>query len=306
MNQVKLIVLGVVAVLGLAALFSSIYQVAEQERAVLSTFSKFTTVEGPGLHFKLPFVQSVKTYKVDIQQLEGRGKKDDKGNDLGINTYTIDNQELNARYTVHYRIPVDQVERIFKQVPDYEIKLGNLAEDRFKVALGKLNITQVAERRGQVRDAIQETLSKDALNLFGLQIVDFQINNIDYTPKYRAEVETSALAKTQVDKEIQLRRSAEIAAERAKIAAEGQANAERERAQGEADAKLYVARAEAEAIRLKGLAEALAIESQAKALANNASLIELRRSERWNGVLPVNMFANAPLPMLNMDSYLKK
>lgn len=275
--------------------FGTYYRVQEYERAVLTTWGKFVAVKGPGLNFKLPFVQNVRFYNIGMQSF-----------DLArINTYTIDNQELNAQFTVVYRIAEDAVERIYKTVPDFDARLQTLAVDRFKSEMGKVNITQVAQRRGDVRQAIFTVLRDDAARLIGLEVVDFQINSIDYTDSFRAAVDLAAAAKALVEKAEQEKRQAQIEAEKVRIAAEGQANAQVEQARGEAESRLLIARAEADAIRLRGEAEADAIRAQAQALAANPRLVELRKAERWNGELPRSMLSNV-VPFMSVDQDLNQ
>ena len=61
------------------------------------------------------------------------------------------------------------------------------------------------------------------------------------------------------------------------------------------------AQAEAKAIALQGEAQAAAIRAQADALKSNASLIDLRKAERWDGKLPAAIYAGAPIPFLPVD-----
>ncbi len=72
------------------------------------------------------------------------------------------------------------------------------------------------------------------------------------------------------------------------------------KAKGEADAQLEKARAESESIKMKGEAEASAIRSKANALAQNANLVELIRSERWDGKLPTSMVPGSSVPFINI------
>ena len=96
-----------------------------------------------------------------------------------------------------------------------------------------------------------------------------------------------------------MRQQAEKQALTDKIKAEGQANAQRAQAAGAADARLLAATAEAKAIELQGQAQASAIKAQAEALKANPDLTNLRRAERWDGKLPVNIYGSAPIPFLN-------
>ncbi|MCI0429546.1 MAG: hypothetical protein L0210_03245, partial [Rhodospirillales bacterium] len=240
-------------------LFSSAYTVAEYERAILTTWGEFEAVIGPGLHLKFPIAQAVRRYPVNIQQVTIER----------ANTYTIDNQEIDATITLFYRLPADRLEFIYKNVPDYDVRVVAIAIDRFKSELGKVNTSQVAQKRGEVRDRIKDVLVQNIQATLGVEIVDLQIPNIDYTDSFRAAVDQAAVAKTLVEKQEQQKRQAEITADQRRIEAAGVANAVREEAAGQADAKLLQAKADAEAIRLRGEAEAIAIRAQAEALRQN-------------------------------------
>ena len=74
--------------------------------------------------------------------------------------------------------------------------------------------------------------------------------------------------------------------------AEAEANARKAEADGEAYANLTIAKAQAEALRV-----------QNAALSQNKDVLELRRievervkAEKWDGKLPQNIYAGAPIP----------
>jgi modulator of FtsH protease HflC len=283
--------LAVAAILAvLLYVISPFYTVGEYERTVVTRFGQFDSLAGPGLHFRIPFVNGLETFPIGIQRMQ----KDH------LNTYTVDNQELDALVTLNYRIPETEVRRVFTTNRDYRANLESFMIDRFKREMGKINITQVAAHRGDVALAVQKSLETEALALFGLSIVDFQINDIRYTEQYRRAVDAAAIAKAKVEQSEQERRQAEVVAQRQKIQAEGEANAVREQARGKADGELLLSTAQAKGKELVGLAEAKALEAQGQALRSNASLIQLEVAKRWSGNLPVNMYGSAPLPLLNL------
>ena len=271
-------------------IISPFYTVGEYERTVVTRFGQFHSLAGPGLHFRIPFVNGLETFPIGIQRMQ----KDH------LNTYTVDNQELDALVTLNYRIPESEVRRVFTTNRDYRANLESFMIDRFKREMGKINITQVAAHRGDVALAVQKSLETEALALFGISVVDFQINDIRYTEQYRKAVDAAAIAKAKVEQSEQERRQAEVVAQRQKIQAEGEANAVREQARGKADGELLLATAQAKGKELVGLAEAKALEAQGQALRSNASLIQLEVAKRWSGNLPVNMYGSAPLPFLNL------
>jgi modulator of FtsH protease HflC len=285
---------GLAALAGFAIvlyLVSPFFTVGEYERTVLTRFGQFNSVAGPGLHFRIPFVNGLETFPINIQRMQ----KDH------LNTYTIDNQELDALVTLNYRIAENEVRRVFTTNRDYRANLESFMIDRFKREMGKINITQVAAHRGDVALSVQKSLVADAMELFGITIVDFQINDIRYTEQYRRAVDSAAIAKAKVEQSEQERRQAEVVAQRQKIQAEGEANAVREQARGKADGELLLATAQAKGKELVGLAEAKALEAQGQALRSNASLIQLEFAKRWSGNLPINMYGSAPVPLLNLQ-----
>src|SRR4029453_18303780 len=285
---------GLAALAGFAILLyiiSPFYTVGEYERTVVTRFGQFNSVAGPGLHFRIPFVNGLETFPINIQRMQ----KDH------LNTYTIDNQELDALVTLNYRIAENDVRRVFTTNRDYRANLESFMIDRFKREMGKINITQRAAPRGDVSLSVQKSLVADAMELFGISIVDFQINDIRYTEQYRRAVDAAAIAKAKVEQSEQERRKAEVVAQRQKIQAEGEANAVREQARGKADGELLLATAQAKGKELVVLAEAKALEAQGQALRSNASLIQLEFAKRWSGNLPINMYGSAPVPLLNLQ-----
>jgi len=279
----------VIALFGLY-LVSPFFTVGEYERTVVTRFGQFSSVAGPGLHFRIPFVNGLETFPIGIQRMT----KDH------LNTYTVDNQELDAAVTLNYRIAENDVRKVFTTNRDYRANLESFMIDRFKREMGKINITAVASHRGDVSLAVQKSLQAEALDLYGVTVVDFQINDIRYTDQYRKAVDAAAIAKAKVEQSEQERRQAEVNAQRLKIQAEGEANAVREQARGKADGELLLATAQAKGKELVGLAEAKALEAQGQAIRSNEQLIQLEFAKRWSGNLPVNMYASTPLPFLNL------
>lgn len=271
----------ILAVCGVVLFFMTYFTVAEYERAVLTRFGQVQSVEGPGLHFKMPFVNSVQFYRTDIQASATRQP---------INTYTIDNQEVDVMFTIHFRLTPDKIEFVYRNAQDYQPRLEAMAIDRLKAEMGKVNVAHVAEKRGAIRDSIKNAIATDALEKYGVTVVDFQLTNLEYTKSFKAAVEAAAAAKANVETREQERAQALLTAERARVEAKGRA-----------DALLFEREAEAKAIRLKGEAEAAAIKARADALASNQQLVELEKAQRWDGKLPTQMFGSAPVPFLNIE-----
>ncbi len=269
------------AMLGLMVFFGSYFTVQQYERGVVKTWGKISYIADPGLSFKVPLVQSVTHMRTDILSLEP---------DKKVNTYTADNQEIDVLFTVFYRIPPDRVAFIYENAQDYRERLFNVANDRLKAEMGKVKLEHFAEHRGEVRNRVKDTIKQDALVL-GVEVTDFQLTDVDYTKAFRDAVEKASVQKAGVETKEWERQQEEKKALTAKITGEGIANRAREEARGTADAKLLVAQATARAIKLEGEATADAMRAQADALARNPVLVEMKKAERWDGAMPVQMLS---------------
>lgn len=270
-----------IAIVVLVLVFSRVLMpfttIAEYERGVITRMGAISRTTDAGLNFKWPLIENVHVYPVNIQSLTIDN----------VQTYTVDNQQLTANLVVNYKIPVDGVENIYKNVPDYEARVRSLVVDRFKNALGKLNVVDVTSKRSEITMAIFNTVKEESRRLFGIDVVDLQTSNIDYTDEFERATEQAMTAKAGVERREQEKRQALVEAEKAKIEADGKANAQISAARGEAESKLAIAKANAEAIRLEGLAKAEALKAQSTVVTQE--LVDMKKAEQWNGQLPSQM-----------------
>lgn len=281
-------------IITLIVIFGSFYTVPEQKRAIVTRFGEAIKIEGPGGHWKLPIVDSIVLMPTKVQTVE-----------VAANTYTVDNQEVDVKMTINFLIPTDHLMAIYKTLPDYDARIQSLAVERTKRVLGQFNVQEVPLKRGDIRDKTLALLKKDAETLYGLDIIEVQFTNVEYTSAYKQAVEAAAVAKQNVLKEEEYLKQIDVKAKQAKNQAVGLADAAREAARGEADAITYKATAEAKAIEIKGNAEAKAIDAQAKALKNNPGLVDLRKVERWDGVLPQSVGLGSSIPMIDVGNKLQ-
>ena len=284
------IIAAVAGLLFLIMLSMAFFTVDQNQMTVVTRFGELEYVADPGLHFKLPFVNATTSYRTDIQEIHP---------EKAVNTYTVDNQEVDVMFTIFYRVPPNRVAFIFSSNRDYYQRILSLAVDRLKAAMGQVNVQVVAEKRGELRNNIKAILVRDMAPL-GVEITDFQLTDMQYTQSFRQAVSNAAVQKANIESVEYQRQQAEKQALTARIEAEGKANAQRAAAAGAADARLLQAQAEAKAIQLQGEAQAMAIRAQAEALKANPNLVELRRVERWDGKLPTNIYGSAPIPFLSV------
>lgn len=292
-SSIKMIGGALVALLVLIAFLSTYYTVGPQEAVVVTNFGHLSYVAEPnsGLHFKTPFVQNTHSFRVDIQQLALPK----------LNTYTVDNQEVDITPNVQYRIPAGEVGFVYTNAPDYEALLAKVVVDRIKAAVGQVNVQDVAAKRAELRDTIKLALEK-AAKVYGIDIVDFQLTDLEYTQQFRQAVDQAAVQKANVESYKYQLEQQQTQAQTVAVQAEGKANAVKAAAAGDASARLIKAQAEAKAIELEGDAKATAIRAQAQALMANPEYIALIKAQQWDGKLPTNMYAGAPIPFLQLQA----
>lgn len=288
-NNWKKYLLGGLAAFALITAWGNYYTVQPTERAVVTRAGNFQDVAGPGLHFTTPFVTRLTWYNLQLQQFQT----------VKLNTYTVDNQEVDAVLVVQYSIPEKEIPYIYTNVGDVQSKLLNMVIDRWKIEAGKVNVSEIANNRGKLVKNVLAIVKSEAARLYHVDVVDVQLNNLDYQDSYRAAQARAATVKTEIEASEGLQKKATIEAETAKIQAAGIANQAIEAARGQAESVRLNAAAEAERIRLTGQANADAQELMAKALTANPTLVDLEKAKRWNGVLPQNIYAGTPIPFLN-------
>ncbi|THV21311.1 prohibitin family protein [Peteryoungia ipomoeae] len=277
----SLVLIGLVGLVGLMVTNGSFYTVDEGERGVILRTGAVVGTAAPGLGFKLPFLDEV--VKVSVQS---RSQLYDQ-----VSTYSRDQQAANLTLSVNYRLPPDQVERIYADYGGESGVVTRLIDRRVyeqtKTVFGRFNAVTAIQERARLNLEVEQAIRESVI---GPVIIDsVQVENIDFSEAYEQSIENRMLAEVEVQK---LRQNAE----REKVQAEitvTQANARASAIRAEAEAQ-------AEATRLAGQAEADAIRAKGAALRDNPELINLTSAERWNGELPATMVPGAALPFIGV------
>ena len=250
-------------------LFTSWYTVDQGERAVVLRLGKTVAVAEPGLHFKLPWIDSVR--KITVQNQNKRYQ--------ALEAYSRDQQPASLTVSVTF-VAVDP-SAIYEQYGDLDIATLRLIDPRVisgvKTIFGQYDAARaIQERAGlniDVADAITSAITGP------IEIISIQIENIDFSDAYEQSVEQRMLAQVEIQRREQNLRTTEVEAQIARTRAEGEANA----------------------IRLRGEAEGAAIRARGDALRANADLVQLQAVEKWDGKLPTTMVPSTALPFINLQ-----
>lgn len=272
---------GLTALVALSLFLGGWFTVDSKERGVVLRSGKIIATAEPGLHFKLPLIDSVE--KISTQHQALLFEK--------LDAYSKDQQPAELRVSISYHVPADQVAEVYSgygSIEGLENRIiGRQAPTQVENVFGQYTAVSAVQNRVKLVADITKALRDNAKGPIVIDSV--QVENIDFSNAYEQAISARMNAEVAV-----ATRNQDLEKERveAKIAVT--------KAQAEADSALARATAEAQATQLRGQAEAGAIRAKAEALAQNQNLVELIRSERWDGKLPTQMIPGSTLPFLNV------
>lgn len=259
---------------------SSVYTVNEGHIGIVKRFSEAKSQVNPGLHFKVPFIDSV-------EEIEVRTRK----NEEKMASSTKEQMPVTIVVSVNWTVDKSAALDLFKQYGGLSQFESRILDPRFrsstKDAIPQYTAEQLIQDRASAITAIEKRFTEEMVD-FPVTVDNIQIENIILPKKYLSSIETK-----QTEKNLAAAETHKLA--RQNLLAQQDVNT----AKARADGINLVAIAEAESIRIKGLAEAEAITAKAKALGNNPLIIKLTEAQNWNGQLPTTMLGEGGVPILD-------
>lgn len=270
---------GLLLAFGGATLYDGVIKTEEFERNVVTTGGEFSRVSSPGWEFKMPFLQSTKSYPVDLQEeVIPAGS-----------TVTQDKQSIEAvELSLFYQIPEDAVAQIHKDAPGYKSLLRQLAVNVHKEILGNVDTTTLANQRSKINSEMREAMQSeiDRSDLKGIIVTRLQLSKFEWDDQFEKSVRENMQKKNEIDRKKAELEKERIEAERKTTEAKGVADALRAEAEGDRDASQLRATGKAFAIEAEGTARAKALSVQIEAIGDADALVELEKAKNWNGELP--------------------
>lgn len=270
-HMAQLVAAGIGLLLLLFVVSFSWYTVDQTERGVLLRNGAVKSLSDPGLHFKVPFIDTVQTISVQTHVTRWADQ-------TAMATYSRDQQPANIAVSVNYRVTDPMA--LYGEYQSIGNMLNRLvlptANEQVRNVFGQFNAVAAVQERARLNLEVEQAIRD---NIDGPLVIErVQIENIDFSDAYENSVEQRMLAEVEVQRL--------------------QQNALRE--QVEAEIVVIQATAAAERVRLAGNAEAAAIDARGQALQNNPQLVGLVAAEKWNGVLPTTMLPGSAVPWIQV------
>lgn len=217
---------------------------------------------GPGLHWIVPFVESVQTYSIARQTYTmsiapGEGPR---AGDDSIDARTKDGQQVLVDGSVIYSVdPAHIIDLHINWQNRYEENVVRpVARAAIREAVSQYGIEEiVTSKRADLEQAVTNSIA-ESLRANNLVLTQFLLRNIAFGEEYSKAVEQKQIAEQQAQQAFYVVEQRKQEAEQARQAAQGQADAAVIAAKGAADARLIQADAEARANQL--LAQSLSPE----------------------------------------------
>ncbi len=299
--NLKLVALGVMALLAVGFVAANLYVTDEGERVIVIKLGEVDRIQDPGLNFKIPFIEDKHTLSVRVKGAVFSN----------LDAYTKDNQIVTSTILIPYR--VDKKHSALKDLyvnfgVDFEDELmAEIIKAALKEVMGDVDVMTLATTREKVSLTLGKQL-KESLEPYHIlvQAQDVKIKNLQYDKEFETRIAKAINEKAEVERARQEARKKEQQAIAKRAEAKGIADARREQGAGEAEYVDVTSMAEAEAKKRIGLAEAAALNARALVIKNNPELANLLRAEaalKWDGRLPQRYIPGAALPILQVGGF---
>ena len=250
------LLLPAVLVVAVMLAFSAFFIVPPGEVAIKTRLGAIVDSYGEGMHFKLPFVESVTKFSIQIQRAN-----------IKTQAFSKDLQTMNAHLVVNHRIEQGTAVSIFRNLgPNYVENIVDPAvQEVFKAIAARYSAERVISERNELVMEINKEV-KERLTTKQIVVTDISVVDLDFTEQFLKAVEDKQVADQQ----------AQMAGKLV------------EKAKRDAEQQIAKSRGEAEALRMQreqvtpALIELRKVDAQLKAI------------EKWNGVLPGYVGAGVP------------
>jgi len=269
-----MIVTGILLLLGLMIVLSGVFTVRQQSAALVERFGSFHSIKRAGLQFKIPIFDRVAgRVSLKVQQL-----------DVLVETKTKDNVFVKLKVSVQFLVNPDSIYDAFYKLENPYEQINAYVFDVVRAEVPKLKLDDVFERKDDIANAIKREL-EEAMNDYGYGIVKALVTDID--PDHTVK---NAMNRINAAEREKLAAEYDGEAERIRIVAKARAEAESKRLQGQgiADQRREIA---------KGLEESVDILNRVGINSQEASAL-IVVTQHYDTLQSLGEHANSNLIML--------
>ena len=196
----------------LLLILSGVFVVKQQTAGIIERFGKFTSIRQSGLHYRIPLIDKI-AGRISLRILQL---------DVIVETKTKDDVFVKLKVSVQYKVVKEKVYDAFYKLDYPQDQITSYVFDVVRAVVPKMKLDDVFEKKDEIANAVKGELN-DAMINYGYDIIKALVTDIDPDTEVKA-------AMNRIN-----------AAERKKVAAQYEGDAERilivEKAKAEAESK---------------------------------------------------------------------
>tara|TARA_X000001036_G_scaffold393051_1_gene392269 strand:+ start:141 stop:1085 length:945 start_codon:yes stop_codon:yes gene_type:complete len=218
------IILGFIILL----LFFSLFVVKQQTAAIIERFGKYQSIRHSGLQIKIPIIDRI-IGRISLRVLQL---------DVTVETKTSDNVFVKLKVSVQYKVIKDKVYEAFYKLDFPQDQITSYVFDVVRAVVPKMKLDDVFEKKDEIANSVKGELN-DAMTNYGYDIIRALVTDIDPDTEVKA-----AMNKINAAERKKVAAQYEGDAERIRIVEKAKAEAESKRLQGQgiADQRREIAR----------------------------------------------------------------
>ncbi|MBL4623151.1 MAG: protease modulator HflC [Immundisolibacteraceae bacterium] len=253
MSRINL-VFGLIGLLVIGVL-NTVFIVDERQKAILFKFGEIIRADyEPGLHFKLPIMNTVALFSSQIQTLDAQP----------VRYQTEELKNVTVDTFVKWRITDVQKFYIAIGGSDINTRLGQIVNDVARSEFGKRSVNEVVSgARVEIMEIMQKAANV-AAQTYGIEVVDVRLKRVDLP----LEASNSVYARMSAGRN-------RVAKE---FRAQGAEEAEKIRAQADKEKEILLAEADRKSQIIRGSGDATAANTYASAYGANEEFYSFYRS----------------------------
>ncbi|MBB5142576.1 protease modulator HflC [Desulfovibrio intestinalis] len=232
-NPLLIVIILLVVVVAGSQCFFTVHQT--QTALVLQLGEPLDKVYGPGLHFKMPFIQNVVYFDSRVLDYEARSRE----------AFTVDKKAIVLDNYARWKIinPL-QFYRTMRTIPGAQARLDDVVYSQLRALVGAYTLTEVvSSHRAAIMKEVTNKVSA-LMHSYGVEVLDVRIKRTDLPPenqraifgRMRAERERQAKQYRSEGEEESTRIRSDADRQRAVILAEAAREAQITRGTGDAKA----------------------------------------------------------------------
>ena len=204
LTTVGLVLLVLILVFALVTLFKTMYTVRTYTAGVVERFGKFNRIAQPGLHFLVPWCETVRFMDLQIRQA-----------DVNVETKSKDNVFVTIPVSVQYQVLPDKVFEAYYKLSFPQKQIESYVFNSILGHVPTLTLDEAFEQQAQISAAVKRELDV-VMSEFGYNILKALVTDIVPDAKVKAAMndinaaqreQTAAQARGEAEKILKVKQA---------------------------------------------------------------------------------------------------